>query len=282
MKEGYSILIPTDFSETADHALEIGLKLAQRNNSETQILHTENMLKHWAEIAENSKENLYRDIKEQINKARAGLDDRIEMAKKEGVTKVDSFLEYDRNHKGILSHAEDHQNDLIVMGARGLTGLKGFLIGSCTQKIISHSDVPVLAINQSNRENDLRHLVFLSDYDPDYADSISNVVEFARQMNIKISFLCINTRLNFRETDETDANMKEYTSRVPEELIESVDVINVTMVEEGLEKYCEQRGIDLIAVTNYTKPHFAGVLGTTVENLINRSELPVLTIPVMH
>ena len=280
MKKAYKILVPTDFSETADYALEIGSVLAQRNESTTHILHVKNILKHWADLAEESKGNLYKDIRENIAEAKAKLDARVEAVQKSGVSSAESFLEFDKGYKGILGHAEDHQSDLIVMGAHGLTGLKGMLIGSFTQKVLHHTQTPVLAIKKVEKENDLKHIVYVSDYDPDYTDTMIKLVEMANQFNLKVSFLCINTRINFRETEETDRNMNAYLSKVPDDLIGSVEVINALMFDEALGKYCDRHDVDMIGVPAYTKSHSWGALGMTIEGIINQLGLPVLAIPI--
>jgi nucleotide-binding universal stress UspA family protein len=45
----------------------------------------------------------------------------------------------------ILAHAKEHQCDLIVMGSRGLSGIKEFL-GSVSRTVVQSSPVPVLII----------------------------------------------------------------------------------------------------------------------------------------
>ncbi len=46
----------------------------------------------------------------------------------------------------ILEHAKSKDCELIVMGARGHSGLTGLLLGSQVQKVIAHSACPVLAV----------------------------------------------------------------------------------------------------------------------------------------
>jgi nucleotide-binding universal stress UspA family protein len=48
--------------------------------------------------------------------------------------------------ESILEASKKHECDLIIMGTRGLGGLKGLLLGSQIQKVISVSPVPVLAV----------------------------------------------------------------------------------------------------------------------------------------
>lgn len=48
--------------------------------------------------------------------------------------------------ESILEASKKHECDLVIMGTRGLGGLKGLLLGSQIQKVISVSPVPVLAV----------------------------------------------------------------------------------------------------------------------------------------
>ncbi|MBM4422124.1 MAG: universal stress protein [Chloroflexi bacterium] len=46
----------------------------------------------------------------------------------------------------IITVAEVRGCDLIIMGSRGLGGLRGLLLGSHTQRVISHAHCPVLVV----------------------------------------------------------------------------------------------------------------------------------------
>lgn len=48
--------------------------------------------------------------------------------------------------EAILSVAETHKSDLIVMGSRGLGRFSGLLLGSHTQKVVQHASCPVLIV----------------------------------------------------------------------------------------------------------------------------------------
>ncbi len=49
-------------------------------------------------------------------------------------------------HESVINLAHQENADLIVMGSRGLGLFKGALIGSKSQKVIEHSDIPVMVI----------------------------------------------------------------------------------------------------------------------------------------
>lgn len=50
----------------------------------------------------------------------------------------------DEPYGGIIAAAEEHGCDIIVMASHGYRGVKGLLLGSQTQKVLTHSTIPVL------------------------------------------------------------------------------------------------------------------------------------------
>lgn len=51
-------------------------------------------------------------------------------------------------HDDILGYAEDHDIDVIVMGTHGRTGVKRALLGSVTENVVRHSEIPVLTVHR--------------------------------------------------------------------------------------------------------------------------------------
>ena len=49
-------------------------------------------------------------------------------------------------HEPIVQEAKKRNADLIVMGTRGVTGLKRVLMGSVAQKVIGHAPCPVMVV----------------------------------------------------------------------------------------------------------------------------------------
>lgn len=49
-------------------------------------------------------------------------------------------------YEGIIAAAKKKKCDLIVMASHGRRGVSGFLLGSETQKVLTHSKVPVLVV----------------------------------------------------------------------------------------------------------------------------------------
>ncbi|MFC7166861.1 universal stress protein [Halospeciosus flavus] len=55
-------------------------------------------------------------------------------------------------HDDILNYAEEQGLDLIVIGTHGRTGVKRALLGSVTEDIVRHSEIPVLTVHRAPEE----------------------------------------------------------------------------------------------------------------------------------
>ena len=68
-----------------------------------------------------------------------------QVAKAAGAVRCDRVSSsHPRPWEGIIKEAKARKCDLIVMASHGRRGLEGLLLGSETQKVLTHSNIPVL------------------------------------------------------------------------------------------------------------------------------------------
>ena len=65
-------------------------------------------------------------------------------AKAEGVASASMSSVSDTPYEAIIAAAEEAGADLIFMASHGRRGISGLLLGSETQKVLTHSKIPVL------------------------------------------------------------------------------------------------------------------------------------------
>ena len=127
------ILVPVDGSEPNLKAIEEAKAMAL--NSESKII-----LLHVVDVDYLLDHSILNELKEQKAKI---LNDAYE--KFIGLD-VEKYLVLGDPAEEIMKKAQEDDIDLIIMAKRGLTGLKRYLIGSVTSKVVTHTDVPILIL----------------------------------------------------------------------------------------------------------------------------------------
>jgi nucleotide-binding universal stress UspA family protein len=140
------ILIPTDGSPVAAKAIKAGVALAKEMGaSVTGFYAIEPPPTHlYGEgyLAERSLvEELARRSREVAQKS---VDEITDAAKAAGVPCETAISKAVVPYKGIIDAAEKNKCDAVFMASNGHRGLTGLLIGSVTQKVLTHSKIPVL------------------------------------------------------------------------------------------------------------------------------------------
>ncbi len=74
------------------------------------------------------------------------LDGAVKMAAAIGVQAETAFIVELNAHEAIVRVAQEQQCDLIVMGPRIRHGIPGYFVKSTTQKVLEHTDIPMLLV----------------------------------------------------------------------------------------------------------------------------------------
>lgn len=144
------IFVPIDFSEHSKLALRYALEIAEFYQSEITIFHAFEQQVHPAFYA-TGKTSLFeidRDLKQRANEAMKNF--RNEFGKPGVATKY--LLAEGPAYHEIISYANKEKFDLLVIATHGLRGLEHFLIGSTTEKVIRHAELPVLIVKPGERD----------------------------------------------------------------------------------------------------------------------------------
>ena len=143
------LLVPTDGSDTAAAALDVGIDLALTDSSTLQLLSVIDTSLFGSELqADQYAEGLSETASEIVTDAR----DRATAA---GVTDVVTAVEEDESVvAGIQSYAADADSDCIVVGTHGRTGLDRYLLGSVTETLIRTTSIPVLVVPPTDHDTE--------------------------------------------------------------------------------------------------------------------------------
>src|SRR5262249_1826557 len=135
------ILIPTDGPELAEHGGTHGVALAKSVGAKVSVIF---VIEPFPEMTGRFLETLARYVELRKEQARSALDRAANAAKEAGVSCETIQVENTQPHQGIIAAAKDKGCDLIVMSSHGRSGLSMVLIGSVTNKVLTHAKPPVL------------------------------------------------------------------------------------------------------------------------------------------
>ena len=143
------ILIPTDGSELAEHAVTNGLSLAKSVGAKVTVIIVEDPF-DWLSVPGTRASQRHLDAlakhNEQVKKYAANVLSRAADAAKQAGVPCDTMqVENARNpYQAIIAAASDRGCDLIVMASHGRGGLSAVVLGSVTNKVLTHTKTPVL------------------------------------------------------------------------------------------------------------------------------------------
>ena len=138
------ILIPTDGSELAEHAVTNGLTLAKSVGAKVTVLMVEDRLDAWS-LAEQGAVGEVAKYTEQVKKQAAKVLDRAAGAAKQAGVSCDTMqVDAVQPYQAIIATAAERGCDLIVMASHGRSGVSAIVLGSVTNKVLTHTKTPVL------------------------------------------------------------------------------------------------------------------------------------------
>jgi nucleotide-binding universal stress UspA family protein len=145
------ILVPTDGSALSQAAVEYAVALAKSVGARVTVLTVSAPFHALA-----ADPAMIADTAEQYAKRVTALVARYLEAAKEtalaaGVTFETLHVEHDHPYLAIIETAARKSCDLIVMASHGRSGISAVVLGSETNKVLTHSSIPVLVVRPSTR-----------------------------------------------------------------------------------------------------------------------------------
>jgi nucleotide-binding universal stress UspA family protein len=142
-----SIVVGTDGSDTATTAVRYAIDLARQLGARLQIVSAYEPVSD--QRLRNEKIEVPKDLAWMVNPREdvlVMLTEAAKEAEQAGVGKVETFARQGDAADAILDVAEEQRSDLIVVGNKGMTGAKRFLLGSVPNKVSHHAPCSVLVV----------------------------------------------------------------------------------------------------------------------------------------
>lgn len=277
------ILVPTDFSDNALHALRYAVYLFEKEECTFYILNAYQTGASNLDSKRNKERNtrLFRITKEAVERDMKQLLDRIQGENDNANHSFESLTKADSLVNAIGESVMDHSIHFIFMGTQGASGLKSVFMGSNTVRIISKIDFcPIVAIPAAYSFDVPDTILFATGFEHVYNKyELDPMIVLAKLWNSKILVL--------HALDEEKMEAHELTAKkvLKERLkllsYELVEVSKENKISETIAKAVKQNSeIGMVAIIDYWHSFMEKLTGeAVVKNVAFQTEVPLL---VMH
>lgn len=140
------LLVPTDGSELSNDAVERAISFARESGARLTALHVmpEYIPPAFAEFPAAGQASFAEFTRATEETAAIVLDAARQSAAAAGVECETVSVRHTQPYRAIIDTAREHGCDLIFMASHGRRGLSALVLGSETNKVLTHSAIPVL------------------------------------------------------------------------------------------------------------------------------------------
>jgi nucleotide-binding universal stress UspA family protein len=287
------IIVATDLSPEAEHAVRVAAAWSARLRASLSLLHVHPPTPAGATAMTPATFWPALDTSEtEAAHARAALE-QVAARLVNGPPQRIEVLEHPSAALGICEHAESTNADLVVVGARGHTALDRLFIGSVAEQVVRHCPCPVLVVRgDSDAAVSPSHLLACTDLSPCAEAGLELAAEIARAFAARVSLASVRLESVWRAAaDVSDDATLNSAERDLERHLEKIyrqrfaGPVDVTFpigssAAETVVEYASQEGIDLIVVATHGRTGLRRLLlGSVAERVVRHALGAVLVAP---
>ncbi|WP_149276247.1 universal stress protein [Pareuzebyella sediminis] len=272
-----TILIPTDFSQNAQHAIDYALNLYKGEKINVYFIHAYADEVHGPLIKGNGE-----SIEAQRKAVKARTDQALEKLTsdvREKTLNPKHSYEWVSAFKSLVNAMNDFVKerniDLVIMGTQGQSAKKKITFGSHTVQVFKYVQCPVLAIPENYEFREPKKIVFPTDFLLPYKTrELKLLNEIIAEYKSEVHCLHIS---DFDELSHRQLNNKQF---LRESLTQAAIVFETTPVKnkaESILEYINENEIDLLTMVNSRHSLFEDMLyRSTIDEIGLHPKVPFL------
>ncbi len=276
------ILVPVDFSEYSEYALQAAAKIAKQQNADILVLHMLGLSE--AVLTKNEAQEV-EEAMYYMKLAEKRFETFLDKAYLKGINVTETVQNY-KVFSEINEVAKENDVDLIVMGSHGTSGLREeVFIGSNTEKVVRSSDIPVLVVKNPGEDFKMKKVVFACDFKIENKDAYRKAMDLFKSFGANIHLLYVNLPgERFKSTNQMEDRVKEFLFKADSGNInmhENVVYYSDYTVETGVYNYSNKIDADVIAIPTHGRRGLAHFFsGSIGEDIANHATKPVITFKI--
>jgi len=274
------ILIPTDFSETANLALEHAVKMASILDAQIILLHVVSTFAFRVNLPElEVDESEGKKLSSVVGVKLSSIAEEIKI--NHGV-KVTTMVTSGRIREEVVKLADELDADIVILGTHGVSGLREFFMGSNAFRIVSEAGCPVLSVQSSEKEVGFTSIVVPVDNSFHSREKLGMAVRMANAYNAEVH-IC-GLRSYDHDDDALNAKFRMKMKQVEDYLAErdvkfTATTLFCSNIAASTMEFAHEKNADLIIIMNEQEINSTGFfMGPYAQQVVNHSKIPVLSI----
>lgn len=273
------LLVPYDFSDVAQHALDFACQIAEKVDSDIMLINviehpTVDSFKTMGMQNVDPMEQLY--IKKMYETVQAKLAAVVEDAKYVN-ERISTKIQLGNPFNTIIDQITEEKVSLIIVGTEGAEGLNEFFVGSSAEKIVRKASCPVITIQDKSELEPIEKIVFASDFQHTDDSLIVQLLDVQKYFEAQLNIVKINTPASFTSTRHDMKQMVDFVSKYSIENY-TLEIYNHKNEAGGILDYAEDIKAQMIALGTHQRKgvgHF--LAGSIAEDIVNHAKIPVWT-----
>ncbi|MBC6491409.1 universal stress protein [Flavihumibacter stibioxidans] len=276
------IVVPTDFSPTAERAFQYALDIAAKSGAAVILYHVYEPVE--SEFIDNvTKRRLYNEqMESDLMKQLQRLTHKFVPA--DFSVPVSTILGRAPVVDNILGFAEHNQIDLVVMGTQGAGGLKRALVGTIASRIIKQADCPVLLIPEKFDWKLPAQIVYATDCMAPDRTAFNLVLSLAKLYEAKITVVhMIHGDAGETNLDQESGFFEKYAHALQQDYSDftiSFELVKTVSMVDAMERLHQELPYDMVVMVRREK-HFLQrfFVESFTKNMLYTTSQPLLVIP---
>jgi nucleotide-binding universal stress UspA family protein len=290
------ILVPTDFSKIARHALEHAIVIGRWYRSNITALHVGNPMILFGTVApvpptmvealagDSNRGELETEVRNWLSPAAAA-----------GLA-TDAIVEQGNPARCILAHARSLPADLIVIGTHGHGAFERLVLGSVAEKVLRKAPCPVLTIpprQEGSSALPFAHVLCPIDFSDSSIAALQHALSLVQESNARLTLLHVFEWSSDEATAKRVLESSDYHRQLEAETREHLE----RLIPTDARNWCapetrlafgkayqqilglaESEHVDLIVMgVRGRNPFDLMMFGSTVNQVVRQARCPVLT-----
>lgn len=277
------ILVPTDFSDTANVAIDFAVNTSKIFPAKITLLHSYEVITNFSAdymgVNREFTSHMLSDIEKQ-------LDDLKNKLSSENDVSVDTFLSTYPLAEAIEKAAGEKKSDLIVMGTLGASGIQEKIWGSRTSSVIGKTRIPVIVIPHDYKWEKPRKILFATNQFQKDSKILNYIFELAGlyMANVQVSVFTDSDDDKAEIYLEHKSNIADYENYLREHYNDQTLTsahLSGTNFEETLQDYIEDNNFDILVMVTYQGGFWKRLFNPSkTKKMSYNTRIPLLAIPV--